>query len=63
MTPPGDVGKDDVECTASDEVDVMTVLDDDERPISSLVSVKSKTGMIKLEVNRKHVPYSLHTHI
>jgi hypothetical protein len=48
---PGGIGKNDLECSASDEVDsIIEVLETDEKPVSSLIEIKSTKGTLKTEV-------------
>lgn len=56
-SPPGGIVEDDLQCTASDELDsVIDILDDDERPISSLISITSTKCSLHSEVNAlKHL--------
>ncbi|WAR27962.1 RBP2A-like protein [Mya arenaria] len=50
--PPGDIAREDVECNASDELDdVIEILDDGEKPASSIINIESKKGLLKSEVN------------
>ncbi|XP_060603079.1 FK506-binding protein 5-like [Ruditapes philippinarum] len=61
---PGGIGKDDIECSASDEVDsIIEVLETDEKPVSSLIEIKSTKGTLKTEVpTRLCIPhYSLYS--
>ena len=50
-SPPGGVEKDDLECNASDEVDtIIDVLEADEKPVSSMIDIKSTKGKLNTEV-------------
>jgi len=52
VPPPGAIAKDEVQCTSNDELDdVIEVLDEGEKPLSSLITVKSKKGVLKSEVS------------
>ncbi|KAL4220422.1 Death domain-containing protein 1 [Mactra antiquata] len=58
-SPPGGIEEDDVQSLASDEVDsVITVLEDDEKPVSSIIDVESRKGKLHSEVpSRLYVPH------
>jgi len=49
--PEGDIAQEDIECTASDELDdVIELLDDGEKPASSIINMSSNKGLLKSEV-------------
>lgn len=51
-SPPGGIVEDDLQCTASDELDpVICNLDDEEKPVSSVIDIKSMHGSLHSEVN------------
>ena len=50
--PSGDIDQDDVDVNASDELDdVIDILEDGEKPASSLICMESNKGVLKSEVN------------
>ncbi|XP_053403156.1 uncharacterized protein LOC123554157 [Mercenaria mercenaria] len=58
-SPPGSIEKDDVECSASDEVDsVIETLEIDEKPVSSILDIHSRKGNLHSEVaSRIYIPH------
>ncbi|XP_052782995.1 eukaryotic translation initiation factor 5B-like [Mya arenaria] len=57
--PPGNIAREDVECNASDELDdVIEILDDGEKPVSSIINIESKKGLVKSECpSRVYIPH------
>ncbi|KAL4220421.1 hypothetical protein ACF0H5_020824 [Mactra antiquata] len=58
-SPPGGIEEDDVQCLASDEVDsIITVLEDDEKPVSSVIDIQSRKEELHSEIpSRLYVPH------
>ncbi|XP_052782997.1 uncharacterized protein LOC128219222 [Mya arenaria] len=57
--PPGDITREDVECNACDDLDdVIKILDDGEKPASSIINIESKKGLVKSEcLSRVYIPH------
>jgi hypothetical protein len=53
-SPPGGIEEDDLQCTASDELDsIIDILVNEEKPVSSLIDIKSsKDFILHSEVNK-----------
>jgi len=51
--PEGDIAQEDIQCTASDELDdAIAILDDGEKPESSIINMSSNKGLLKSEVGK-----------